>query len=53
LLKEIGIENIFYGTDYPARILETYQSHLKYRLNLTDKEMQMIKTNSPLNEYAR
>jgi len=53
LLNEIGFDKIVYGTDYPAREFETYAEQLKYRLNLTNKEIEMIKTNSPLNEYAR
>ena len=53
LLKEIGFDKIIYGTDYPARAFDSFTAQLKYRLNLTDKELDMIKKNSPLNEYLR
>jgi len=53
LINEIGINRILYGTDYPAREFKSYYNLLKYRLKFTDGELNTIRTNSPLNEYAR
>lgn len=52
LLKEIGLEHILYGTDYPARDFIYFGKQLKQRLDFTDEEYNRIQTNSPLDKYV-
>ena len=53
LLHEIGFDKLLYGTDYPARQFDTFPKRLKHRLKFTEEEFTELKTNCPLEKYAR